>query len=79
MYKEIKFENQKGYGLVVTDPVTKTRALVGIFDIYAEAYKCGQDRKNRKAVLRPKVVIWNKRNYDKYDWVFEIGDKVQVY
>ncbi len=71
MYKEIKFANQKGYGLAVIHPTTGTRALVGIFNHYYEAKNCGQKRLSMKTVKYPYVVIWNKRNYDKYDYVFK--------
>lgn len=70
MYKEIKFTGQKGYGLAVTNPSTHVRALVGIFSTYQEAKDCGEFRRQAGRVLRPFVVPWNRRNYNKYDYVF---------
>ena len=72
MYKEIKYnDNQKGYGLAVTNPVTKTRALIGIFENEADAYSLGQYRLHvLQSIKNPKVVQWNKKNYNKYDYVF---------
>jgi hypothetical protein len=71
MYKEIEFsENQKGFGLVFTDPATGIRNLVGIFDTYEEASQKGQEGNKQAMMIRPEVVIWDKKNYEEYDWVY---------
>ncbi len=70
MFKEIEFsEDQKGFGLVITNVTTGIRALVGIFDTYEEAYKIGMDQGKQQKGFRPEVIPWNKENYDKYIWV----------
>lgn len=69
-YKEIGFcEEQEGFGLAVTNPVTNTRALVGIFESRNEAEK--ELEKRRKNVKYPRIVEWSKEIYEKYDYVFE--------
>ena len=70
MYKEVKFKDQEGWGLTVTQPGTRTRALVGIFETFDEADRCGRERKARRTALNPRVVEWTKRIYNKYDYVF---------
>lgn len=72
MYKEIKF-NEKDigkYGLFVTNPSTRSRALVGIFDTRMEAYKLGEHRQIKGTVVAPVVCRWTKKNYDRYNYVF---------
>lgn len=71
MYKEITFsEDQKGFGLAVTNLTTGTRALVGIFETRQEAEEVGEFRRKLGRVKRPSVVAWTKKNYDRYDYVF---------
>lgn len=72
MYKEFEFtEEQKGYGLAFTDPMTGIRCLVGIFDTYEEARLVGQDGCVQAMMIRPEILEWNRENYEKYDWVYK--------
>lgn len=72
MYKEIEFsEVQKGFGLVFTDPSSGIRCLVGIFDTSEEACQLGEEGIKQTTMIRPEVVIWNKQNYEEYDWVYK--------
>jgi len=72
MIKEIKFsEDQSGFGLAFTDPATGIRNLVGIFDTQEEAYKYGQAGIKNITMIRPEVIIWNKKNYGEYHWVYK--------
>jgi hypothetical protein len=72
LYKEIEFsEGQTGFGLVFTDPSTGIRSLVGIFDTHEEAYKNGQKGSKQALMIRPEVVIWDRKNYELYDWVYK--------
>lgn len=71
MYKEIEFsEDQKGFGLVFTDASSGIRSLVGIFDTYEEADQIGQEGSKQSMMIRPEVVIWDRKNYEEYDWVY---------
>lgn len=71
MYKEIEFsEDQKGFGLVFTDPSTGIRCLVGIFDTPEEAFELGQEGIKQTTMIRPEVVIWDRKNHDEYAWVY---------
>ena len=72
MYKEIEFsEGQKGFGLVFTDPATGIRNLVGIFDTYEDACQVGQTGSKQSMMIRPEVVIWDRKIYEEYDWVYK--------
>lgn len=72
MHKEFEFsEEQKGFGLVFTDPMTGIRNLVGIFETSEEAYQFGQAGNKQSSMIRPEVVTWDKENFEKYDWVYE--------
>lgn len=72
-YKEIKWNpKQKGYGLAVTNPSTGIRALVGIFKTKSEAAKEGRYRLFvLQTVINPRVVKWNRQNYNRYDYIFK--------
>lgn len=71
MYKEIEFsEDQKGFGLAFTDPSTGIRCLVGIFDTSEEAVQLGQEGIKQTTMIRPEVIVWDRKNYENYDWVY---------
>ena len=72
MYKEIKFENQKGYGFLCTNPGTGTRALVGIFETRYEATQVAFNRCVELQTIMPdwKIVTWNEKNYNSVEHVF---------
>jgi hypothetical protein len=69
-HKEIAYAPfQKGWGITITNPVTRQRVLVGIFLTKEEVTEDFQVRRTRG--FNARIVRWSKKIYDKYNYVFD--------
>ena len=69
MYKE----HQKGFGVVVSLSVSKTRILIGVFDNEEEIHKSiTEDLIELHPFNIIKIVPWSKEEYSKYEYSLDI-------